>query len=555
MTNKYNSKTNIIKYLSILLIFLFFSGLLSLLIGQAITYDFLNYHFYAPYAALNGRIGIDFMPADIQSYFNPCLDFPFYFLVKYFNDFPKLILFLNGFWVGLFLFIFYLICDFLLKRKGLEKNILLIFCISVSLFSPILLNEFSPLSNDIQVAIGVLASILLLFHQLFKPFSKKRNLYIILAGLILGLTTGLKLIAAMYCFSFLITLICLYKKIDSPFKTIFAFCASIAIGFLITNGYWMYLIYSHFKNPFFPYFNNIFHSNYSDFSPILDSDFQTLRPKNFFEFLFFPFLDLDQKFMRGCERNFYDVRYAMSYLSIAALIFVYKTKRFENLIQKNYVLFLLFFIPTSYILGMLLFAQYRYFIPLNVFTPVLIIIAIYSVIKTKPLIYFLLTLIFLSLLSSTKFINGNVIRSRHPEKMLEVENMHIPDDSLVLLASRSIGFLIPFQNKNAKYIYFAFPKNMEIKNSYFEPQIYYRSDYIEKLLNKNINEHLENTYIIRKDAFAKYDNPLYKEALKIYTKGDFKGYSNCKEIKNNIYTLEIGKYEICKVNINQKGVK
>lgn len=49
-------------------------GLVSLLYGQDHNWDLLNYHFYAPYALLHGKIDYDLAPGQWQSYFNPTLD-------------------------------------------------------------------------------------------------------------------------------------------------------------------------------------------------------------------------------------------------------------------------------------------------------------------------------------------------------------------------------------------------------------------------------------------------------------------------------------------------
>src|ERR1700688_351004 len=55
-------------------------GLVSVLIGQDTNWDLRNYHWYNPYALLNGRFDLDIAPAGLQSFFSPLLDIPWFIL-------------------------------------------------------------------------------------------------------------------------------------------------------------------------------------------------------------------------------------------------------------------------------------------------------------------------------------------------------------------------------------------------------------------------------------------------------------------------------------------
>src|SRR5689334_18038774 len=57
-------------------------GLLSLALGQDDNWDLHNYHWYNPYALLNGRLEVDMGPGGWQSYFNPTIDLPYYFMMQ-----------------------------------------------------------------------------------------------------------------------------------------------------------------------------------------------------------------------------------------------------------------------------------------------------------------------------------------------------------------------------------------------------------------------------------------------------------------------------------------
>src|ERR1700744_2477697 len=57
-----------------------FWGAFVVVLGKDTSWDFRNYHWYAPYAWFNNRMGVDIAVAHSASYFNPFLDIPFYLL-------------------------------------------------------------------------------------------------------------------------------------------------------------------------------------------------------------------------------------------------------------------------------------------------------------------------------------------------------------------------------------------------------------------------------------------------------------------------------------------
>ena len=49
-------------------------------VGEDVNWDWQNYHEYNVWAVINGRYGIDALPAGFQTYFNPTVYFPVYYL-------------------------------------------------------------------------------------------------------------------------------------------------------------------------------------------------------------------------------------------------------------------------------------------------------------------------------------------------------------------------------------------------------------------------------------------------------------------------------------------
>src|SRR5436190_23714620 len=90
---------------------LLFGGFASLLRGVDTNWDLRNYHFYNPWAWLHGRLGFDYAPAQVQSYYSPLLDLPFYSLAA--AHLPAFaITFLMGLPFGLALYFFFRIARF-----------------------------------------------------------------------------------------------------------------------------------------------------------------------------------------------------------------------------------------------------------------------------------------------------------------------------------------------------------------------------------------------------------------------------------------------------------
>src|ERR1700722_368650 len=56
--------------------------LTNYLLGKDMAWDTLNYHLYAGFSAVNDRFAQDYFPAGPQSYFNPYIYAPFYYLAS-----------------------------------------------------------------------------------------------------------------------------------------------------------------------------------------------------------------------------------------------------------------------------------------------------------------------------------------------------------------------------------------------------------------------------------------------------------------------------------------
>ncbi len=549
-----------------LILFIYFtliSGIISMAKGMDRSFDVRNYHIYNPYAFLNNRLSYDIMPADIQSYFNPILDIPYYLMVKYLNNYPYIVSFIQGLSYALLLFIIYKFSRLIFR--GIHKNLLITLSILIGGTGALTLYNIGTLTHDIFVGDIILISL----YLLIKTFDKYRTYNIIISGFLLGGICGLKLTAGIFAASIFFSLIFFKSKFKKPIKTLFVFCLSILTGFLITNGFWMYKLYSLFSNPFFPYFNNIFHSDYTNTQNMLKEDFLNLYPENVFEYLFFPFCFYQHLPTKGFELNYQDFRFAGIYIVFIINLLVFKL--FNNItFEKAYSIdfsninFLLTICVFTYIIWINTFATVRYLTPISAISGIIIlasVIKFFSIIKE----YFNLenqqinykninfsfnykkTVLPIILVTVCGYIMLKTIEpdmlKRIPikDKVLYIDNVNIPDNSVVITVS-GCGITIPFQNPTARYIYLNAPR-------FTERNVNILSDKKQQEIKDLVKANPDKTYFIMDLAIYLKTFNLTKKALKEYTNINFDD-SECKVIENNINNKRTSSfYLLCKANI------
>ena len=541
-------------------------GICSILHGVDRSFDVRNYHIYNPYAFLNNRITIDIMPADIQSYFNPLLDVPYYLMVKHLNNFPYLVSFIQGLSYALLIFITYKIAKFIFDGHY-NKKLYILLSVIIGSTGALTLYNIGTLTHDIFVGDIVLISI----YLILKVIKKHSYINTLLSGILLGSICGLKLTAGIFGFAMICSLVLFYKDINKPIKTICLFSISAFIGFLITNGFWMWKLYSIFHNPFFPYFNSIFKSDFTNCADMLKTDFQGLYPENIWQYLFFPFYFYQHLPTKGFEINYQDFRFAAIYVCLIINIFIYITNKFrkirlnETSINFKAINFILLICIFTYLIWINTFATIRYLTPISALSGIITIailtkllyfikeyFSISDVVKFNHKQYHFeinykniiipSLIIFVTLYLVAKTIEPEMLK-RVPihDKVLEVQTMDIPDNAIVLVSSGS-GMIIPFQNPNAKYIYINAPR-------FTEEDIYILSDKNLAQIKQEINKNKDKTYFILDLAIYQKTFDLTQKTLHKYAELDF-FKSDCKFIYTNIYNKKNRSfYVLCKADI------
>ena len=338
----------------IFFIFMIFAGTLSIYIGMDRNTDVKNYHIYNAWAFVNDRIGFDLLPADIQSYFNPLPDIPYFLMIKYFNNHPAIVTFVWGFSYALFLFLIYKLSKFIFKDYYKCYTTAISVMIASGVF--MVVRHIGWLSNDILFADLALISLYFILKSFGKIYHPK---LLLSAGLITGAAVGLKYTAAIFAIPLLLTFLIFYKQFTNPKKSFWLLVAGMALGFLLTDGFWMYKLYHQFHNPLFPYFNWIFHSDYIAMPNVFTTDFaqdiEHIQKKTFLLYPFFYRTDIH-----------FQIFYSLFFINLCTIPFVNKQK-FQEIfkINLNYTDFILTFSFIAYIVLAKSFAVVRYYAPLS----------------------------------------------------------------------------------------------------------------------------------------------------------------------------------------------
>jgi len=255
-------------------------GLYSLSLGQDYNWDLLNYHFYNPFAFLNDRMGFDYAPAMLQTYHNPIIDLPFYFLVTHFP--PKWVGFVMGGIHGMNFWLVFLIARIFLFKEAKISNILLSGCVAFAgMFGAGGRTLVGTTFNDNLVSLFMLTTIWILLKEVVrsdKGFSRHSLLSFASAGLILGFGCGLKLTLLIYVFWTMIAILTLYQTLSPKIKSCIILSLGFTTGFLMSSGFWMLELWQRFGNPWFPRFNNIFKSPYSHFDFFMIKNLSHIPP-------------------------------------------------------------------------------------------------------------------------------------------------------------------------------------------------------------------------------------------------------------------------------------
>lgn len=451
------------KFLILLLFFCIITfGFLSLSLGKDVNWDLRNYHFYNGYAIITGRSFKDCIPAQIQTFLNPVLDIFHYTLISFFPQ--KLVGFILGSIQGINWFLIFIITFLVLPFQTFPKWIFSFICATVGMYAPIAISELGITMGDLTLSIFVLSGLYLLLKLYLKPPDNPKVLFgmILLSGFLFGCATGIKLVFAPYACAGAVSLFIVrigspltQKKIFSyiSLREFFLFTMGSILGFIIMDGYWAFLLYIHFKNPIFPFFNQIFRSPYA-----LPKSFLGLGwlPSSMYEYLMLPFSFIGAGSKKICELPFNSLGFPIAialtviYLIISCWRLISKKKHTTTSEFK----FLLTFFIISFVIWAIIFSYYRYLAPLELLIPLFIMLLILNLLTTLKLRFLLIISIFILLISTMQVPNwGRLGWSGSNYFGIVIPVIPEMEKSMVIMTSNSpIAFVIPSFPRETRFI-------------------------------------------------------------------------------------------------------
>ena len=220
-----------------------------------LSWDALNHHIYLGWMADRPRFDRDYLAASYQSYQYPYLYWPVYKLA---------VLGASGVFAGVVLTLLHLtVAPALWKLSrtcipGREWFDVLMRAVAVALafMGGVVLSMLDSTSNDLLAAIPLVWAIAVALEAVATPFEAaayRRS--VILSGLLAGVSIAFKLSGAPI--AMLLPILWAWRGANplGRIKAVLLGGLAASAGFVLAYGYWGWLLWTNFGNPFYPFFD------------------------------------------------------------------------------------------------------------------------------------------------------------------------------------------------------------------------------------------------------------------------------------------------------------
>jgi hypothetical protein len=247
-------------------------GGLSVSLGQDFNFDLLNYHYYAGYALLHGRIDRDVVPGGIQTYQSPVLHAVHYLGIAHLP--PRLFGFLLGALHGLNVPVLFVLGLVVLsgEESGRATGMALLAALLGGI-GPAAVSLLGTTFGDNLASIPALLALVLVIRHVDGPGQPSRAGIVVAAGVLAGVATGLKLTMGLYHVALLVALAAAALRHEARLRDLGLFLLGSLVGFAPVGGFWCWELYVRFGNPVFPMANGVFRSEYFPLQSFRDARF------------------------------------------------------------------------------------------------------------------------------------------------------------------------------------------------------------------------------------------------------------------------------------------
>ncbi|WP_448204475.1 hypothetical protein [Azospirillum sp. sgz302134] len=359
-------------------------GLLGLALGMDANWDLRNYHWYNAYAFLTGRLGMDMLPAQMPTFYNPLLDAPFYLLATHLP--APVAGFLWSALQGLNLSLLFLLAHATLRVGTAGQRVALAAALAVmGGLGGGTLGLLGTTFHDNVVSLGVLGALVVVagaLPRLIDGPARRAFPRVAVAGLMAGAAMGLKNPTVIYAVGLCLAFLALPARPWRRLWLAFFFGVGVLGGLFLFAGFWMAHLWFDYGNPVFPHMNHIFKSPYAAISDYVNVSF---FPTSKLERLLFPFFFTFAPLKVG-EVPFLDLRVLVLFVLVpvaAALALLGKVFRWQgggpaldgSVADGAASRYLLTAMAVIYALWVVMFCIYRYLVPLEILAPLAIVMA------------------------------------------------------------------------------------------------------------------------------------------------------------------------------------
>ncbi|WP_323119235.1 hypothetical protein [Burkholderia alba] len=350
-------------------------GYYSLWLGADSNWDLHNYHLYAAFAFLNGKLSTDFAAASFQGYFNPLLDAIVYWLNAHAPS--RVVGFMLGAFHGLVFVLLLGIARRLLSGLPGEdgRRVPLLLALGGCLTANFLSGLGSGMGDDTTAVLCVAGVSLLIAHwDAFERVTAKGILVLLGGGMLIGLAAGFKLTNAVFAVAGCGALVLAVPGgLVTRLRVGFVFGVGVLAGFAVTGGYWMLQMWQTFGNPLFPQFSAFFPNPLVRSISIGDTRW---LPRSGVETALWPFIfsiDSHRVGEVAIRQVIWPIVYTLGLIWAARAVWMKFAARAVERMDPRAV-FLIAYIALGYVVWMKLFSIYRYVVPVEVLTPLAVFI-------------------------------------------------------------------------------------------------------------------------------------------------------------------------------------
>jgi hypothetical protein len=307
----------------------------------------------------------------------------------------------------------------------------------------------------------VLGALLGVLQSAAAPDQRAARRAFICAGLSAGVGLGLKYTTVVFVPGLAVVALVAALRRRRAAGNLAIFAGVAAAGFLAFAGHHLLTLWRDFGNPVFPLLNNIFQS--PAYEPVSIRDDQFL-PRNVWQLIAYPYYWVKTHADVVSELPMRDWRGAMAYIAVIAAAAgavrrLHNERRPDGDAETRGLDLVVIFAVVSYFAWASAFGNYRYGLPLEMLTGVVIMGALIVLARGSRLRIGLAIALLAMATASTVYPDWG--RSQYGDRYIDVRVPPLPKNSVVLIASwQPAAFFIPFAEPTAQYL--------GIENNYLE---------------------------------------------------------------------------------------